>query len=959
MVGRPQSSATSGTVYVIPPASLIALTYTTSATSTAGPLSTPSFSTAGGTYSGTQTVAISFPTGSIGCVGINSNPTAPSAGTCGAGGTPYTGPITVSTSETLNAIATQAGRLNSAVASASYTISAPVISNPGPGSSGPGFSIGRGQFTASSFYLNGGAQVTSDGVLQVTDGGYGQARSAWYSTPLSVASFTTDFTFRIPTANADGMTFTIQGQGPAALGGSGGSLGYQGIPRSVAVKFDLYDNGGEGWNSTGVYVNGAAPTVPSIDLSTTGINLHSGDVISAHIVYDGTTLNIILTDTVTGASTTVSVPLNIPALTGSTSAYFGFTGGTGGLSAIQNILTWSYSGSTVSPAATPAFSVAGGTYTATQTVAISTTTSAATIYYTTDGTAPTTSSKVYSGPLTVSASETLEAVAAGGGYTTSPAASASYTISAPVISNPGPGSSGPGFSIGRGQFTASSFYLNGGAQVTSDGVLQVTDGGYGQARSAWYSTPLSVASFTTDFTFRIPTANADGMTFTIQGQGPAALGGSGGSLGYQGIPRSVAVKFDLYDNGGEGWNSTGVYVNGAAPTVPSIDLSTTGINLHSGDVISAHIVYDGTTLNIILTDTVTGASTTVSVPLNIPALTGSTSAYFGFTGGTGGLSAIQNILTWSYSGSTVSPAATPAFSVAGGTYTATQTVAISTTTSAATIYYTTDGTAPTTSSKVYSGPLTVSASETLEAVAAGGGYTTSPAASASYTISAPVISNPGPGSSGPGFSIGRGQFTASSFYLNGGAQVTSDGVLQVTDGGYGQARSAWYSTPLSVASFTTDFTFRIPTANADGMTFTIQGQGPAALGGSGGSLGYQGIPRSVAVKFDLYDNGGEGWNSTGVYVNGAAPTVPSIDLSTTGINLHSGDVISAHIVYDGTTLNIILTDTVTGASTTVSVPVNIPALTGSTSAYFGFTGGTGGLSAIQNILTWSYVQRTR
>jgi len=31
----------------------------------------------------------------------------------------------------------------------------------------------------------------------------------------------------------------------------------------VAVKFDLFDNAGEGVNSTGFYTNGAAPTVPA------------------------------------------------------------------------------------------------------------------------------------------------------------------------------------------------------------------------------------------------------------------------------------------------------------------------------------------------------------------------------------------------------------------------------------------------------------------------------------------------------------------------------------------------------------------------------------------------------------------------------------------------------------------------------------------------------------------------
>jgi hypothetical protein len=79
-------------------------------------------------------------------------------------------------------------------------------------------------------------------------------------------------------------------------------------------------------------------------------------------------------------------------------------------------------------------------------------------------------------------------------------------------------------------------------------------------------------------------------------------------------------------------------------------------------------------------------------------------------------------------------AATPMFSVAGGTYSTTQTVTISDSTSGATIYYTTNGTTPTTSSSVYSSAINVSSTETLEAIAVASGYTNSAVATAAYTI---------------------------------------------------------------------------------------------------------------------------------------------------------------------------------------------------------------------------------
>jgi hypothetical protein len=114
----------------------------------------------------------------------------------------------------------------------------------------------------------------------------------------------------------------------------------------------------------------------------------------------------------------------------------------------------------------------------------------------------------------------------------------------------------------------------------------------------------------------------------------------------------------------------------------------------------------------------------------------------------------------------------------------------------------------------------------------------------------------------------------------------------------------------------------------------------------------------VAVKFDLYNNAGEGTNSTGLYTNGASPTVPATTLGG-NVNLHSGDVFNVHIKYDGTTLTMTITDATTPADTfTTSWAVNIPGAVGGNTAYAGFTGGTGGATATQEILTWTLTSGT-
>jgi hypothetical protein len=161
-----------------------------------------------------------------------------------------------------------------------------------------------------------------------------------------------------------------------------------------------------------------------------------------------------------------------------------------------------------STVSTPTFSPKAGTYTAAQSVAISSSTSGSTIYYTTNGSTPTTKSTKYSGKVTVSTSLTLKAIATKSGMTTSGTASGSYTIAIATAA--------PTFSPLPGTYaTTQNVYINPPSSsskvyYTVDGTTPTT------ASNLWYGASIWVSASTLIRAFAVESGKANSPVVNAQ-----------------------------------------------------------------------------------------------------------------------------------------------------------------------------------------------------------------------------------------------------------------------------------------------------------------------------------------------------------------------------------------------------------------------------------------------------------
>jgi hypothetical protein len=230
--------------------------------------------------------------------------------------------------------------------------------------------------------------VTGDGtVLRVIPAAGNQAGAAYSTAPVTLgsgATFSTQFTFRFTQPGgadpADGITFVLAAS-PGGLGVAGYGMGYAGVPNSIAIEFDTYNNGNPGSlgffpaepdssnhvavdiggtlsNSfaTNVYGNGSCgfdPGTPTQNPYTADGCMSNGHLWTATISYDGSLLNVSLKDAALGTTfnALTNVPLDIAGALGTNTAFVGFTGSSGAGWENEDIVSWRFSNTAVLPSA--------------------------------------------------------------------------------------------------------------------------------------------------------------------------------------------------------------------------------------------------------------------------------------------------------------------------------------------------------------------------------------------------------------------------------------------------------------------------------------------------------------------------------------------------------------------------------------------------------------------------------
>ncbi|MBP3212553.1 MAG: chitobiase/beta-hexosaminidase C-terminal domain-containing protein [Prevotella sp.] len=364
----------------------------------------------------------------------------------------------------------------------------------------------------------------------------------------------------------------------------------------------------------------------------------------------------------------------------------------------------------------PTFSVPEGTYFETQTVELSCATDGATIYYTLDGTDPSTTSTKYTAAITIDKTTTLKAIAIKDGQSSN-VVSATYTIPTTYTT----------IAAFKDAKTSACLNLTGAQVVYID-----------EAKKNIYVRDASAA---------ICLYNRAGFTFEEGKELKAGDILSGTIYGkyalYNNLPEVTEIqnfdKLAVTDNKAVTPKSVSSATEIAANMCDLVKIAKTQITETDSKFYVLDVqLYDklklGYTPEIGVDASITGVVTDFNNTTEIFPRTLDDIAYY---------------------------PAVPTFSPEAGTFTAAQDVTISTTTDGAEIYYTTDGSEPTTSSSKYSAAIPVNSSTTIKAIAVKNELS-SEVAEATYTIEIPVVEPGTPAAITAGFytikNLGNNQF---------------------------------------------------------------------------------------------------------------------------------------------------------------------------------------------------------
>ncbi len=201
-------------------------------------------------------------------------------------------------------------------------------------------------------------------------------------------------------------------------------------------------------------------------------------------------------------------------------------------------------------------------------------------------------------------------------------------------------------------------------------------------------------------------------------------------------------------------------------------------------------------------------------------------------------------------------------------------------------------------------------------------------------------------------------------------------VLRLTNSTKSQSGSAFIKKPVQLisdkgfmASFSAYFSFQISNtdgldegdgAGADGLVFVIQTVANN-VGSVGGGLGYRGIPRSLGIEFDTWNNSDSAndpdHNHVGIDTNGSTRSIKTCSEKTL---FNNGKIWYAWIDYDGDNQNLEVrydSTNVRPENPQLSQKINIPSLLVQENVYVGFTSATGLSYNIHDILSMNFINK--